>query len=141
MSQQLTMTPFLRSVLRVDAVLSALTAAAMLLDTERLAGWAGLPPGLVLAVGAGLVPWAALLAWLAGRGAVARAAIGAVVALNFLWVLDCALVAFGVFGAPHGPGIAVAVVQAVGAFVVTELEWLGLKRAPLVPAMRGAFAG
>lgn len=138
---KLTMTPFLRGVLRVDAVLSALTAAAMLLDAERLAGWTGLPPGLVLAVGAGLVPWAALLAWLAGRVAVARAAIGTVVALNFLWVIDCALVAFGAFGSPQGLGIAVAVVQAVGAFVVTELEWLGLKRAPNAAAMRGAFAG
>lgn len=138
---QLTMTPFLRRVLRVDAVLSALTAAVMLVGAEPLATWTGLPAGLVQGIGAALVPWAALLAWLASRATVARTAIGAVVALNFLWVLDCALLAFGAFGAPQGPGMAFAAVQAVGAFVVTELEWLGLKRAPAAPMMRGAFAG
>jgi hypothetical protein len=47
----------------------------------------------------------------------------------------------GAFGAPQGLGIAVAVVQAVGTFVIAELEWLGLKRAPVATAMRGAFAG
>jgi hypothetical protein len=138
---RLTMTPFLRRVLRVDAVLSALTAAVMLVDAQPLAAWTGLPPGVVQAVGAALLPWAALLAWLGSRVAVARAAIGAVVALNFLWVLDCALLAFGAFGTPQGLGIAVAVVQAVGTFVIAELEWLGFKRAPQAGTLRHALAG
>lgn len=137
---QLSMTPFLRRVLRVDAVLSALTAGVMLVDAAPLAAWTGLPNGLVQGLGAALVPWAALLAWLGSRDSVARAAIGAVVALNFLWVLDCALLAFGAFGSPSGLGVAIAAVQAVGTFVIAELEWLGLRRAPQAPAMRSALA-
>jgi hypothetical protein len=137
----LAMTPFLRRVLRVDAVLSALTAAVMLVDAEPLAAWTGLPAGLVQGLGAALVPWAALLAWLGSRATVARAAIGAVVALNFLWVLDCALLAFGAFGSPQGLGIAVAAVQAAGTFVIAELEWMGLKRAPSAASVGHAFAG
>lgn len=138
---RLTMTPFLRRVLRVDAVLCALTAAVMLADAEPLAAWTGLPAGLVQGLGMALLPWAALLAWLGSRVEVARAAIGAVVGLNFLWGLDCALLALGAFGAPQGPGIAVAAVQAVGTFVIAELEWLGLKRAPQGASLGRAFAG
>lgn len=138
---RLTMTPFLRRVLWVDAVLSALTAAVMLADAEPLATWTGLPAGLVQGLGAALLPWVALLAWLGSRTGVARGAIGVVIALNFLWVLDCTLLAFGAFGAPQGLGIAVAAVQAVGTFVIAELEWLGLKRAPAAGGLRSAFAG
>jgi hypothetical protein len=138
---RLTMTPFLRRVLHVDAVLSAVTAAVMLADAEPLSAWTGLPAGLVQVLGVALLPWAALLAWLGSRAVVARGAIGAVVALNFLWVLDCTLLAFGAFGTPQGLGIAVAAVQAVGTFVIAELEWLGLKRAPQAGALEHALAG
>ena len=123
-----TMTPFLARVLRVDAALSALTALALLADAEPLSTWLGLPAGALRTLGALLVPWAALLAWLGTRRVMHRPAIGAVVALNFLWVLDCVLGAFGVFGAPQGLGVAVFAVQAIGTFVIAELEWVGLRR-------------
>jgi hypothetical protein len=134
------MTPFLRRVLLIDAGLSGLTALVMLFDAEPLAAWAGLPAGLVQAIGAALVPWAALLGWLGTRAALPRAAIGAVVALNFVWVLDCVLLALGAFGEPLAAGVAVAMVQAVGTFVIAELEWLGVRRAAGQPALGGALA-
>ena len=134
MSQR-TMTPFLRKVLRVDALLSGLTALALMADAEPLAAWTGLPAGALRGIGVALVPWTALLAWLASRAVVPGAAVGTVIALNFVWALDCALAAFGVLGAPAGPGVAV---QAAGAVVLAELEWVGLRRARIAHASRGA---
>jgi hypothetical protein len=136
-----TMTPFLRQVLRVDAMLSGLTALALIADAAPLSTWTGLPPGALQAIGAALVPWTALLVWLASRAVVSSAAVGAVIALNFVWALDCALAAFGAFGAPAGVGVAVFAVQAFGTVVVAELEWLGLRRAARASTTLGAIAG
>lgn len=133
-----TVTPFLRRVLRVDAVLSGLTALALVADAEPLAAWTGLPAGLLQATGLALVPWTAALAWMGGRESLPVAALGTVIALNFVWVLDTALVAFGVLGAAQTAGVAVAAVQAVGTLVLAELEWWGLKRAPRVGGVAAA---
>lgn len=140
---RLTMTPFLRNVLRVDAVLSGLTALALIADAEALAGWTGLPSAVMTVLGVALLPWTALLAWLAGRTVVASAAVGTVVALNFVWVLDCAMAAFGAFGSPLGLGVAMLAVQAVGTFVIAELEWVAMRRASRSAPTQGvrAFAG
>ncbi len=137
---RLTMTPFLRNVLRVDAVLSGLTALALIADAEPLAGWTGLPSALLTVLGAALLPWTALLAWLSSRTLVASAAVGAVVALNFVWMLDCAMAAFGAFGSPLGLGTAMLVVQAVGTFVIAELEWVAMRRAGRSAAPQGGRA-
>ncbi|MGM9489482.1 hypothetical protein [Ideonella sp. YS5] len=135
-----TMTPFLRNVLRADALLSGLTALALMADAEPLAAWTGLPAGALRGIGFALVPWAALLAWLASRGVFPAAAISTVVALNFVWALDCALAAFGVIGSPTGVGFAVLAVQAVGTVVIAELEWVGLRRTARAAASRHALA-
>jgi hypothetical protein len=135
-----TMTPFLGNVLRIDAALSGLTALALMADAQPLAAWTGLPAGLLQAIGLALVPWAALLAWLASRAAVPAVAIGSVIALNFVWTLDCALAAFGVVGSPSNLGIAVLAVQAAGTVVLAELEWVGLRRAGRAPISGAAFA-
>lgn len=129
-----TMTPFLRNVLRIDAALSAATALALMADAEPLAAWTGLPATGLQGIGLALVPWAGLLAWLASRPSVPGAAIGTVIALNFVWALDCALAAFGVVGSPQGLGVAVLVVLAVGTVVLAELEWMGLRRAAVLPS-------
>ncbi|HJV69979.1 hypothetical protein [Ideonella sp.] len=127
-----TMTPFLRNVLRIDAALSGATALALMADAEPLAAWTGLPAAALQGIGVALVPWVGLLAWLAGRASVPGAAIGTVIALNFVWALDCALAAFGIVGSPQGLGVAVLAMQAVGTVVLAELEWVGLRRASAV---------
>ena len=136
-----TLTPFLRNVLRVDASLSGLTALALMADAEPLSAMTGLPSGALRGIGVALVPWTALLAWLASRAVVPTSGIGAVIALNFVWALDCALAAFGVVGSPGGTGVALLIVQAVGTVVLAELEWMGLRRAARAAhASRGALA-
>lgn len=136
------MTPFLRNVLRIDAVLSGLTALVMLADAEPLAEWTGLPAGTLRSLGAMLIPWTGLLAWLAGRATVPAAAIAAVIVLNIDWAIGCALAAFGIVGSPQGIGTAVLAVQALGTLVMADLEWLGLRRAGKTAVIgAGALAG
>jgi hypothetical protein len=135
-----TMTPFLRNVLRTDAVLSGITALVLMADAGPLAGITGLPAGVLQAVGAALVPWTALLAWLSSRPIAPTALVATVIGLNFVWTLDCALAAFGVIGSPSAFGVAVLAVQAIGTVVVAELEWLGLRRAGRVVPRLDVFA-
>ena len=135
------MTPFLRNVLRIDAVLSGLTALVMLADAEPLAEWTGLPAGTLRSVGAMLIPWTGLLAWLASRATVPTAAVAAVIVLNIDWAIGCALAAFGIIGSPQGMGTAMLAAQALGTLVLADLEWLGLRRAGRPATMRaGALA-
>jgi hypothetical protein len=135
-----TMTPMLRNVLRVDAVLSGLTALALVADAEPLSAMTGLPAGALRAIGMALVPWTALLAWLASRSVFPSAALVTVIALNFVWALDCALAAFGVVGSPAGLGVAVLTLQAVGTVMLAEFEWIGLRRASRTTTAGAAFA-
>ncbi len=130
-----TMTPFLARVLRVDAALSGLTALALLADADPLSNWLGLPAGALRALGALLVPWAALLAWL-HLPHDPRALIGARWwHFNFLLVVDCALGAFGFRCRKAWAWLCSRKVQAIGTFVIAELEWVGLRQATPV---RGA---
>lgn len=101
---------------------------------EPLGAWTGLPVAALQAIGVVLVPWGGLLAWLASRPGVPGVAVGTVIALNFVWALDCALAAFGVVGSPSGVGVAVLAVQAVGTVVLAELGWVGIRRAPVLPS-------
>lgn len=135
------MVHFLRRVLRVDAVLSALTGLAMLVDAQALSPLIGLPAGWLQVIGVALLPWAGALAWLAGRSEVPHAFITAVIALNALWVLDCALAAAGVFASPRGLGVELLIVQAIGTLVLADLEWIGLRRARSAMPARGALVG
>jgi hypothetical protein len=135
-----TMTPMLRNVLRVDAALSGLTALALMADSQPLSAMTGLPEGALRGIGVALVPWTALLAWLASRAVFPSAALVTVIALNFVWALDCALAAFGVVGSPAGLGIAVLAIQAIGTVVLAELEWIGLRRASRTATSRAGLA-
>jgi len=136
------MIPFLRRVLRVDAALSALTGLAMLAGAETLAPLIGLPDGWLRVLGAALLPWAAALAWLAGRDQTPRGPVTAVIALNAVWVLDCAAAAAGLFASPQGLGVELLIAQAIGTLVLADLEWMGLRRAGRPAPMGGrALAG
>lgn len=121
---------FLRQVLKVDALLSAATAAAMTFGASVLAPATGLPQALLVVAGAALVPWVAYLLWVATRPAVPVAAVWLVIGLNLLWAVDCTLLALGVGFEPTAIGVAFAVAQAVGVMVLAELQFVGLRRSP-----------
>src|SRR5690606_31144341 len=68
---------FRRRVLLLDAVASGVTGVLMLAGSGVLEGWLGLPAMLLLMAGASLLPFAALVAWLALRERISRAGVWA----------------------------------------------------------------
>jgi len=122
-------TTFLRRVLIADAAASAATGLLMLLAAGPLEQWLAIPAGLLRAAGASLIPFAALVAWLALRETVSRAGVWAVIALNVLWVVDSVALLFTSWVEPAMLGYAFVLAQAAAVAVLAELEYVGLRRA------------
>ena len=123
---------FLPAVLWLDAASGAGLGLLHLVAGSALAGWLGLPPGLVLASGLALVGFAALAALAARSRPVWRGGVLLLVAGNLVWVLGCLELLFA--GAPATVlGTAYLAVHAVAVGGLALLEWLGLRRAG-VPA-------
>jgi hypothetical protein len=121
--------PFLRAVIAVDAAACGLMGAAFAFDAGWLAEPLGLSPALMQPVGLFLLPYAAVLAWLASRPALPRLVVWTLVGFNVLWAAESiGLVALG-WVQPTTLGLAVVVGQAVAALVVAELQYLALRRA------------
>ncbi len=121
---------FLRNVLWADAVSCVGSGALQIAFTGVMAGLLGLPAGLLTATGIFLVVYAVLVAFIATRKPVPRAIVWLLVAGNIGWALACAaLLASGMFPVT-GMGKAYVAVQAATVFILAELQWLGLRRAP-----------
>ena len=118
----------LRRALGVDAALSLLSGLLMTIDAAPLNVVLGLPTDLLRGVGLALLPWAAVVGWLATRRSVMRRAMWAVIGLNALWTLDCLGLLVSGLVAPTGLGTAFVIVQAVVVLGLAEAQWLGLRR-------------
>ena len=121
--------PFLRSVLLMDAATSAAMGVALLLGAGMLAGLLGLPEVLLRGAGLSLLPFAAFVAWVATRPALWRAGVWAVIALNVLWAVDSVVLLVPGWVAPAAQGYAFVLAQAAFVAVLAELEYVGLRRA------------
>lgn len=122
-TNRLSPSAWLRTVLWADAACCVAMGALLAAGADALAGPFGLPAALLRAAGIGLLPFAALVAWIARRGA-ARAGVWLVVAANALWVVDSvALLALGGF-APSALGQAFVLGQAgaVAALAILEAQ-------------------
>ena len=120
--------PFLRTVIALDAAVCGLGGLAFAFDAPALAGPLGLSPALMQPVGLFLVGYAALLAWLATRPALPRGAVWGLVAFNLLWAVESiALVTLG-FTQPTTLGLVAVIGQAIGAAVVADLQFIALRR-------------
>ena len=123
---------FLRRSLQLDGIASALCGALLLMAAQPLSNVIGLSaPGSVRVVGAGLLVYAALLLWNAGRATVSRGEALAAIVLSVAWIVGSAVLIV------EGPLTAVGnlAVAAVAAAVLgfTVLEVVGLRRLPLAP--------
>lgn len=118
----------IRLALRLDFASCAGLGAILLAAAPVLDGPLGLSTGAQRALGAFLLVWSLVPLMIGSRPVIRRGAVWAVVAVNVLWILETgvALVA-GVFPLT-GLGVAFMVVQAVAVLVLTELQWLGLRR-------------
>lgn len=118
----------LRRVLLADAVVSALMGAVLVVDAGMLAGWLGLPVTLLRLAGMSLLPFAAVLVYLATRPSVPRRGAWAVIAVDALWVVDSAVLLLSGWVEPTTPGTVVVIGQAAAVLGFAELTWFGLRR-------------
>lgn len=120
---------FLRTVIALDAAACGAMGAAFAVDAGWLAEPLGLSPVLMQPVGLFLLPYAALLAWLATRPALPRAVVWTLVGFNVVWAIESiALLAMG-WAQPTTLGLTAVVGQAVAALIVADLQYLALRKA------------
>lgn len=119
---------FLRQVLLLDAVSSGLMGVGLVLLAAQLAELSQLPVSLLRGSGWALIPFAALVGWLASRQQPAPWAVWAVIGINVLWAADSVLLLFTEQVAPNAIGYAFVIGQAVVVGLFAELQFLGLRR-------------
>jgi len=122
--------PFLRRVLLADAATSGASGLLMTLAAGPLADWLGVPAALLRYAGLSLLPFAALVAYLATREAPPRGAVWAVIVLNALWAADSILLLAGGWVGPTALGYAFIIAQALVVAAFAEAQYVGLRRAP-----------
>ena len=125
---------FLRYALFADAAASGATGLLMIAGAELLTGLLGLPVALMRESGLLLVPYVALVAFVATRDSIPFVAVKAIIALNVLWVAGSVGLLVGGLVTPTLLGYAFVIVQAVAVGVLAELQIIGLRRADAVMA-------
>lgn len=123
---------FLRRVLLADATISGVTGLLMMLFAESLNGLLGVPVALLRYSGISLLPFAALLIYLATRKHLARQIVWVIIACNALWAIDSLLLLLTNWVAPTQLGYAFIIAQALIVGLFAEAQYWGLKRSPEV---------
>ena len=119
---------FLRGALCADAAASAGLGLICAVGAAPLADILGLPAPLLRWSGIALLPWAAVVVFLAMRKTLRPAAVWAVIGLNLVWVIDSFGLLLGGQVNPTGLGTAFVVVQALAVLALTECEFIGLRQ-------------
>jgi hypothetical protein len=125
----LTMTPFLRNALMIDAAASLLVGLPMAAAAHPLAALLGLPVPLLFWAGVICLPYAALLAMFSREQSIGAGVLIAIIVGNSLWVVACLLLAFAGWMLPTALGVGFLLVQAVFVGLFAELQWIGWRRA------------
>lgn len=126
--QTIRISTFLRGVLFADAATCVAMALLLTLGAGMLDGFLKLPAQLLFYAGISLFPFAAFLAYLGTREAVASLLIWSVILLNALWAFDSILILLTVWVEPSAFGYVFIIGQAVCVAVLAGFEYLGLKR-------------
>ncbi len=116
-------TDFARLALRVDGLVSGVSGVAMIAEARPLGAFLGVDrPAALMAIGAGLLAYSAMLLLSARREELGRRALLAPVVLNVAWVLASAeLVLTGAFGlTTGGRWLVAAVADVVALFAVAQ---------------------
>ena len=121
---------FLRRVLAADAVASGGAGLLLAFGGAPLQTLTGLPTEMSQPIGAFLVGYAAIVAWIASRAVVRAALVWAVGVVNLLWTVESlAMLGAGLLAlTPIGYSLILGQAAAVAAFAV--LEMLGMRRSP-----------
>jgi hypothetical protein len=124
----------LRLALLADAVASGAMGIVLAAAAEPLARGFGLPLALLREVGLLLIPYAALLVFLARKETTPRLPAQIVVAGNGVWVIGSIALLISSLVAPSALGTAFVIAQALIVAILAELQVMGLKRQKLVAA-------
>ena len=124
----------LRRALLVDAVATAGMGALLAAVPELLDALFGLPVALLRGAGLALLPFAALLAWVARRPRIPARLAWTLVILNVLWAIDSVVLPLTGWIDPTALGAAFVVAQGLTVAAFAWLEWTGLRRATLAAA-------
>ena len=120
----------LRFALMLDGAGTAANGVLYLAGAPLLDDWLGLPTGMLMAVGAALIVYAALVLRLATRPAMPRAAVAAVIAANVLWVVDSLLALALDWFTPTVAGQVLIAAQAALVAGLAALQYVGLRNSP-----------
>jgi hypothetical protein len=119
---------FLRTVLWADALASGATGLVMVAGAGLLESLLGLPGALTREAGLILVPYAALVALVAARAQISRAAVWVFIVANAAWTIGSIGLLLGGL-APTALGYAFVIAQAAVVALLAELEYTGLRKA------------
>ena len=123
------MSRLLRLALVADAAATAATALLLVAFGAPFEALLGLPVTLSRTLGVGLLPCAAIVAYLGTRTQISRGAVWAVIVCNVFWVVDSALLLMGNWIDPTPLGVAFVIAQAIVVAGFADLQFVGLRRA------------
>jgi len=122
-------TRFLRTALRIDALVTGAAGLAYIAGAGVLDSVLGVPPPALVIVGAFFVAWCAALLALARQDRPNRTAVWTVIALNAVWAVDSLVSVAAGWIDPTGVGTALVVAQAVLVAAFAAAQYAGLRRA------------
>jgi hypothetical protein len=126
--QLLRSSTFLRRVLFADAITCVAAGLLMTLGSGLLTEYLGLPSTLLRYSGISLLPFAALLIYLATREYLSSPVVLTIIVLNALWAADSILLLVTGWVTPTELGKTFVVAQALGVAAFAALDYFGLKR-------------
>ncbi len=118
----------LRQALLADALVSGTTGLALALGAGFLTEFLGLPAMLLRSVGVILLPYAAMLVFIATRRTIHPTAVWAVIAINALWALDSIVLLLSGWVTPNIVGYAFIIAQALVVGLFAEIQLISLRR-------------
>ncbi|WDG28105.1 hypothetical protein N7925_06995 [Streptomyces sp. CA-278952] len=119
---------FLRLVLRVDSVSTAVMGVVLVAAAVPLGSATGMPVAFAVAFGIFQIGGAASLALIAGYPVIPPALARTVVAVNALCAVGCVVTAFADFVPLNGFGVVFLLIGALIVAVYTALQYTGLRR-------------
>jgi hypothetical protein len=119
---------FLRWVLVADAATCVATGLLMMFVAPFLSQFLGLPTALLRYAGISLLPFAAILVYLASRENLSPTVVWTVIILNALWTVDSLLLLAAGWVTPTQLGYAFVSAQALGVAMFAGLEYVALKK-------------
>lgn len=117
----------IRTLLRIDAVLSGATGALMLGDGWLLDDLLGLNANLLWVAGAACIVYAMGLVGISLENSINTAQVEVAVGLNLVWAVGCLAIAFSDWMEVNTLGVGFLLLQVLGAMILAMLYVLALR--------------